>query len=188
MTHPRTSFNGPLAHVCYVETSSEIEVAEDIHDECGFPVFVPAERVWTVRRGRRVQACRPLFSGYVFPIVDPYRQDWSRLKHVDGVIAVLGEPATEDGVPSYVPSAWVDAMRKAQDMGVFDRTTPLPDGFVIGEEVRISDGPFAGWNAEIAGFVAKMRSATAKKRAKLLVQFMGRMCSTEVDVTALEKL
>lgn len=188
MTHPNTSFNGPLWHCCYVETSSEIEVAEDIHDTLGFPVFVPAEKVWGVHRGRRVPKVKPLFEGYVFPRVDPYREDWSALKHIDGVIAVLGAPTDRDGVPSYVPTAAIEALRKAQDMGVFDRTTPLPDGFVVGETVRISDGPFAGWNAEIAGFVAKMRSATARKRAKLLVQFMGRMCATEVDVVALEKL
>lgn len=188
MTHPNTSFNGPLWHVAYVETSSEIDTAEAIHDELGFTVFVPAERVWTMKRGRRVQACKPLFEGYIFPCVDPYREDWSALRHIDGVIDVLGAPADREGIPSYVPTAWVDAMRKAQDMGVFDRTTPLPDGFKVGETVRISDGPFAGWNAEIQGFVAKMRSATARKRVKLMLAFMGRMCATEVDVTAVEKL
>lgn len=188
MTHPNTSFNGPLWHVAYVETSSEIDTAKDIHDTLGFPVFVPAERVWTVKRGCRVQACKPLFEGYIFPRVDPYREDWSALKHIDGVIAVLGAPTDHEGIPPYVPTAWVDAMRKAQDMGIFDRTSAKPDMFDVGETVRISDGPFAGWNAEIQGFIAKMRSATARKRAKLLVQFMGRMCSTEVDVVQLEKV
>lgn len=182
------SFSGPLWHVAYVETSSEIDTAKDIHDTLGFPVFVPAERVWTVRRGRRVQACKPLFEGYVFPRVDPYREDWSRLRKIDGVIDVLGAPADREGIPSYIPTIWVDAMRKAQDMGIFDRTTHMPDGFKVGDTVRISDGPFTGWNAEIQSFIAKMRSATARKRAKLLVAFMGRMCSTELDVTALEKV
>lgn len=188
MTHPNTSFSGPLWHVAMVETSAEVDTAEDIHDTLGFPVFVPAERVWTVRRCRRVQACKPLFPGYIFPCVDPYRQDWTRLRDIDGVIDVLGAPRDREGIPSYVPASVVEDLRKLQDSGAFDRTTARPDGYEIGETVRISEGPFAGLNADIAAFVAKMRSATASKRAKLLVQFMGRMCSTEMDVTALEKL
>lgn len=183
MTENR-SFAGPLWHVAYVETSTEIQTAQDIHDTLGFPVFVPAERVWTVRRGRRVQACKPLFEGYIFPCVDPYRQDWSRLRGVDGVIDVLGAPRDREGIPSYIPTAWIDAMRKAQEMGVFDRTTPLPDGFKVGDIVTITEGPFAGLQAEIISFIAKMRSATAKKRAKLLAAVLGRF---EMDITSLEK-
>lgn len=181
-------FNGPLWHVAYVETSSEIDVAEDINETLGFPVFVPAEKVWTVYRGRRVMACKPLFEGYIFPRVHPYMQDWSRLRDIDGVIDVLGAPRDREGIPSYVPAPMIDALRKAQDMGVFDRTTAIPDGFKVGDSVVIGEGPFAGFTAEIRGFMAKMKSATARKRAKLLVQFMGRMCAAELDVTALEKL
>lgn len=188
MTHPNTSFNGPLWHVAMVETRGEIDVAEDIFDTLGFPVFVPAEKVWTVYRGRRVEACKPMFSGYIFPRVDPYREDWGRLLDIDGVIDVLGRPTGIAGHPSYVPTVWVEAMRKAQDMGAFDRTKVAPNGFKINELVRVGEGPFAGFNAIITEFIAKMRSATARKRAKLLVQFMGRMSSIEMDVTALEKL
>lgn len=182
------SYSGPLHHIAMVETKTEIDTAEDIHDTLGFPVFVPAERVWTIKRGRRVQACKPLFEGYIFPRVDPYREDWSRLRNIDGVIDVLGAPRDREGVPSHLPSAWIEAMRHAQNTGAFDRTKTEPDGYEIGEQVRISEGPFAGLNAEIQAFVAKMRSATASKRAKLLVQFLGRMTSMEMDVTALEKL
>lgn len=182
------SYQGPLWHVAMVETGGEIDAASDIHSELGFPVFVPAERVWTMRRGRRVQACKPLFEGYIFPQVHPYRQDWQRLLDVDGVIDVLGRPADDRRRPSYIPNVLIDALRRAQDAGVFNRTTAKPERFDLGETVRIDDGVFKGHNGVITEFVAKMRSATAKKRAKLLVQFMQRMVSTEVDVVALEKL
>jgi transcription antitermination factor NusG len=186
-TTERRSYSGPLWHVAAVETSHEISIAEAIHEELGFAVFVPAERVWTVRRGKRVPTVRPLFAGYIFPRVHPYRDDWQSLLNVDGVINVLGRP-TDEGRPSFVPSAWIEAMQKAQELGAFDRTKIEPDGFDLHEVVRISEGPFSGFNAEIVGFIAKLRSATARKRAKLLVQLMGRMSSVEMDVTALEKL
>ena len=188
MTHPNTSYSGPLWHVAMVETRGEIDVAKDIYDTLRYPVFVPAERVWTVSRGRRVIACKPMFSGYIFPRVDPYREDWQRILDIDGVIDVLGKPVSNHGRPSYVPTVWVDAMRRAQDMGAFDRTKIAPDGFKINDMVRVSEGPFAGFNAVITEFIAKMRSATASKRAKLLVAFMGRMTAIEMDVTALEKI
>lgn len=183
------SYSGPLWHVVQVEPWAELRVAKDIRDELGFPTYVPCERVWRVKRGRKIDAARPLFSGYDFVQVHPYRQEWQALLGIEGIVDVLGRPAIDThGMPSHVPAAWVEMIRKMEDCGVFDRTKAEPDKFKLGETVRISDGIFAGFNAEIQGFVAKMRSATAKKRAKLLVQFMGRMCAAELDVTALEKL
>jgi transcription antitermination factor NusG len=54
--------------------------------------------------------------------------------------------------------------------------------------VRVTDGPFAGFNALIIEFIAKMRSATASKRAKVLLNFMGQATRIDLPVTSLEKL
>ena len=184
------SYAGPLWHVAMVEAGKDIKIAEEIHDELGFPVFVPAERVWTMRRGLRIKAAKPMFSGYVFPRVDARTEDWGRLRHVRGVLAILGAPVTGCGLPGHVPAAWVEAMRHAQEVGSFDRTKVEPDGFSVGDLVTITEGPFAKLQAEIRDFIVKVspRGVKASKRAKLLMQFLGRVSSIEVDVTALEKV
>ena len=154
---------------------------EGITDALGYPVFCPFEKL----RGKAKPLERPLFQGYVFAGVDPYREDWQPILDVKGVVDLLMMDAD---TPGRVPAAWIDVMRHAEAVGEFDRTSVSPSMFEIGELIRVSEGPFAGHKAVIESFIAKLRSAKAKKRAKLLVQFMGRMSAIEMDVTALEKL
>lgn len=188
--HPEhVSHAGPLWHVVQVQPRQEFKVRDAIGDELGFPVFVPKERAWCVKRGLRVISLRPLFSGYDFVEVDPYRQDWQRLLDVDGIIDVLGRPrGDERRLPSWVKTRWITEMRHAEKIGLFDRTKPEPDGFAIGEAVRVTTGPFNGFHAAIVSFHARMKSATARKRAKIQLEFFGRMMSVEMDVMQLAKL
>jgi len=184
-------FAGPLWHVVRVapRPRAELRAAKDIDKALGFTVFVPIELAWCTVRGVRVIGRKPLFPGYAFVAVDPYRQDWQRLLDIDGVVDVLGRPrGDERGLPSWVPTKHIDELRHAERVGVFDRTKPEPDGFAIGESVRVATGPFNGLRAEIISFNARMKSATAKKRAKILLEFFGRLMSVEVDVMRLEKL
>jgi transcription antitermination factor NusG len=173
----------PLWHVCHVAPQSERAVAKDIDAAKGYRALLPMERFWRTRRGRRIVAERPLFTGYVFAQVDHATQPWQALLDLDGVLGVLGRPG--DNRPGIVPAAWIDMIVKMQDCGVFDRTRPEPDKFKIGDLVRVSEGPMAGLAGKVEGFAAKFRSATAKKRVKLMMDFLGRI---EVDVTAIEPI
>lgn len=179
------SYSGPLWHVAYTEPRAELDVADAIRDDLGFDVFVPREKIFAVRRGFKVEDSRPMLPRYVFVEVDPYKQHWQHVLDVDGVVEMLGAMHGHD-VPGYVmPSAWIAAWRKMEEVGEFDRTTKYPNDFKVGETVRISEGPFAGHEALITEFMAKMRSTTARKRAKVLMRFLG---SLELPVTSLEKL
>lgn len=179
------SFSGPLWHVAVTAPRAELKARDNIIDDLGFDAYVPIERTRVRREHHVAEVMRPLMPRYLFVGVDPNRQEWQLLKGVKGIADVL---MTANDVPGYVPAAAIAAMRKAELVGDFDYTKRGSDMFHVNEEVRVSDGPFAGHNALIEEFVAKMRSATAKKRAKLLVSLMGRMCSVEMDLTALEKL
>lgn len=178
-------FSSGLWHVCYTEPRAEQRIVADITADLGFEAYMPVERMWVRHRGKRCEMERPVFPRYLFAQVDPHREEWQRLLDVDGVVDVLGRPAIDTaGLPSYVPVPWVEMIRKMEECGVFDRTKTEPDKFKIGEFVRVSDGPFAGMAGKIEGFAAKLKSATAKKRVKLLMDF----CRVELDVTSLEKL
>lgn len=181
----RSCWSDPLWHVAYTAPRAEFSAGMDIANELGFGVFQPLEQNWEVRRGLRVKVAKPLFPRYVFVLVDHCRQDWQKILEVDDVVDVL---MSGDGVPGHVPAASIEALQKAEAVGIFDRTTRFPNDFDIGETVRISDGQFSGHNGIIAEFTARMRSATACKRAKLLVEFMGRMITLDAPVTSLEKL
>jgi transcription antitermination factor NusG len=177
-------YSGPLWHIAYVEPRAEKDVCADIAKDLGYGVFLPMERF------RIHPACkpisRPLFQRYVPVQVDPYRQDWQEVLDVDGVIDVLRMPGSD--APGHVSAAKIEALMKAEACGLFDRTTKWPTHFELDELVRVSDGPFAGLNATIVEFIHKLRAATATKRAKVLIAFMGQMTTIDLPVTSLEKL
>lgn len=151
-------------------------------EEIGHEVFCPVEKLLVKVRGKMVETGRPLFSRYVF--VRPRAGQWGDVLGVDGVSDIL----RNNDAASTVPGSWIDAMRKAEAYGVFDRTQGSPDPFRLGELVRVSSGPFAGHNVTIEKFIAKLKSTTAKKRAKVLLDFMGQQAKFDIDVCDLEKL
>lgn len=185
----RVSFSGILWHVVYVEPQHERKVIDDIVEDLGFEAYAPMEKRMILKRGRRVEDNRPLFARYIFAGVDPYKQGWQEILDVDGVVDVLGRPPMDIAMlPSCIPGSWVRALQRAEAAGDFDRTMNNASQFNVGEKVTVSEGPFVGMEAVIQEFIAKLKSSTAKKRAKVLMAFMGRMSAVEVDITTLEKM
>jgi len=177
--------SGPGWYVAQVEPRGEADVCKDIRAELSLETYCPVERLRAQRRGRKVeQIIRPLIPGYVFVAFDRLRPGWQAIERVDGVVSLLGN----GDIPSRVPTAWVEATRRAEAYGVFDRTRTAPNGFKVGDQVRLADGPFAGHHALIQEFIAKLKSATARKRAKVLVSFMGRMTALDLPIESLERL
>ena len=166
--------------VCYTEPRGERRAADGMTG-AGTVCFLPMEKF----RGKpgKPPVERPLFPRYLFTKIDD-GDEWGRLMKIDGVLDVL----RNNNTPMRIPEFQISGLRKAEECGLFDHTTINPNGFAIGEQVRVAEGPFTGFNAEIREFIGKIRSATAIKRARILVNFMGRMTGVEMPVTALEKL
>jgi transcription antitermination factor NusG len=177
----RLSYSGLAWLVVATAPRAEKEAAAEIA-QAGFGVYLPLEK----RRGKpgRPNVSTPLIPRYVFAGVDLYKQDWGVLKHLDGVVDVMAN----NGIPSRVPTAGVEKLWKSEAYGGFDYTQASPSLFAIGETVRIGEGIFTGFNARISKFVAKMRSTSAVKRARVLLEFMGAMREVDLDVCELEKL
>lgn len=163
--------------VAHTAPQQELRVQSALIDD-GFDSYVPME---TLREQRR----RPLLPCYTFFACDARRPDWMRARSTKGVIDVL--TAGPDR-PGRIAADWIEAMRKAESVGVFDYSATKPTMFELNELVRVGEGPFAGFSAQIVEFIAKIRSTTAKKRAKVLVSMLGRMTAIEIDLTSLEKL
>lgn len=185
MINGQACYSGPLWHVAYTAPRAEKDVHDAVRDDLDFTACLLHECVWTVRKGIKVKDERPLFPRYLFVRVDHDKQDWQEILDVDGVVDVL---MASNDVPGYVSEAAMQRLLYAHEVGMFDRTTIKPNHFQINELVRVSDGPFSGLNATIIEFMHKLRSATASKRAKVLLKFMGQMTALDLPVTSLEKL
>lgn len=141
----------------------------------GFDGYVPKEKRFIRRRGRQVKIINALIPGYAFVFFDADRDEWEKLLDIDGVIDVLQQneiPVRIGGKDTGV----IDRIRRAEMAGAFDYTIPT-SAYGVGDRVEIKEGPFAG-------LIAKIKSATAKKRVKIIMDFFG---TVEIDPCFLVK-
>jgi transcriptional antiterminator RfaH len=106
----------------------------------GYEAFYPRIRVQPVNpRSKKV---RPYFPGYMFIRVDldeVGRSTFNWMPHAIGLVSFGGEPAS-------VPDNLIYAVQKRVEE-IAEAGGELFDSLKPGDKVRISDGPFAGYEA-----------------------------------------
>jgi transcriptional antiterminator NusG len=137
-------------------------------------IVVPTEKVVEVRRGKKVDAERKFFPGYVLLKAELTDEIFSLVKNTPKVTGFLG-----DSKP--VPITEVEAQRILHQVqeGV-ERPKPSIT-FEIGEQVRVSDGPFASFN----GYVQEVDEERA--RLKVEVSIFGRAVPVDLEFGQVEK-
>lgn len=140
-------------------------------------VMVPIEEVVEVRRGQKVNAERKFFPGYVLIKMEMNDQAWHLVKNTPKVTGFLGAGGNK---PQPITEAEAMRLLKQVEEGA-DRPRP-GISFEIGEQVRVSDGPFNSFN----GTVEEIDEA--RSRLKVLVSIFGRATPVELEFTQVEKV
>jgi transcription termination/antitermination protein NusG len=162
-------------YIVHAYSNFEKKVAEDIENKArqkGLEhlfekILVPTEKVVEVRRGRKVDSERKFFPGYVL-----VRANLNTPK----VTGFLGS----DNKPVPIPDFEAERILGQVQEGVERPKSSIT--FEIGEQVRVSDGPFASFNGTVQD-VDEERS-----RLKVEVSIFGRATPVELEYAQVEKV
>ena len=169
-------------YIVHAYSNFEKKVAEDIEQKAkqkglwdSFEkILVPTEKVVEVRRGRKVDAERKFFPGYVLVRANLTDAVFSLIKNTPKVTGFLG-----DSKPVPISDAEAERILHQVQEGV-ERPKPSVT-FEIGEQVRVSDGPFASFN----GSVQEVDEERA--RLKVEVSIFGRAVPVDLEFGQVEK-
>lgn len=174
-------------YIVHAYSNFEKKVAEDIEHKAkqkGLSdkieqIVVPTEKVVEIRRGKKVDAERKFFPGYVMMKAELTDAVISLVKNTPRVTGFLGEDrATAKPVP--ISDAEANRILHQVQEGV-ERPKPSVT-FEIGEQVRVSDGPFASFNGSVQE-VEEERS-----RLKVEVSIFGRAVPVDLEFSQVEKV
>ena len=170
-------------YVVHVYSGFEKKIAQQIKEQAAQKgladaiddVLVPAEEVVEVRRGQKVSSERKFFPGYVLVKMDLSDEAYHLIKNTPKVTGFLGS----GNKPMPVSEKEVARIIGAIEEGV-ERPKPAIM-FEIGEQVRVTDGPFASFNGSVEQ-VDEERS-----RLRVTVSIFGRATPVELEYTQVEK-
>jgi transcriptional antiterminator NusG len=141
-------------------------------------VLIPTEKVYQIRNGKKISKERNFFPGYVLIEAALVGEVAHTLRNFPNVIGFLGDTKGGDPVP----------MRQNEVNRILGRVDELAENdeeinvpFVVGETVKVVDGPFNGFNGTIEGINEE------KKKLQVMVKIFGRKTPLELSFMQVEK-
>jgi transcription termination/antitermination protein NusG len=139
-------------------------------------VLIPMEKVYQVRKGKKVSAERNYFPGYVLIEAVLSGEIPHILKSIPGVLGFLGSggeavPLREHEVQRILGK--VDELSQKEE--------EMNNPFIVGESVKVTDGPFSSFT----GVIEEINQE--KKKLVVMVKIFGRKTPLELSFMQVEK-
>jgi len=165
-----------------VKTYLENEVARQKLQEFIPQVLIPSEKVYEMRNGKKRVRERSFFPGYVLVSADLSHGEAAHIiSSIPGVIGFLGSNeggASKTPVPLR-PSEVNRILGKVDD--VDESVEKLDTPFIVGETVKVMDGPFNGFSGTVEEVFEE------RKKLNVMVKIFGRNTPVELNYMQVEK-
>jgi transcriptional antiterminator NusG len=147
-------------------------------------VFLPMEKVYKVQNGKKVMREKNYFPGYVMLEVEDGKLSDDIVQHISNISNVMHFLTDGKGSKGNIISLRKSEVNKMlgkvdemNDMGV-----TMNEPFIIGETIKIIEGPFNDFN----GVIEEVNDE--KKKLKVTVKIFGRSTPVELNYMQVEKL
>jgi transcriptional antiterminator RfaH len=171
LSDPSQACPAPRWFAVFSKPRREMEAAEQLERQ-GFTTFLPKVRVRRRLRGQWREVVEPMFPRYLFLQATLGEDNLAPIRSTRGVVGLV----RFGGEPRPVPDALIAELQRLCTAS--DGTLDLPEPLVPGSRVRILEGPFAGYEAELL-------SQDGKHRARVLLTMLGQSHAVRMPLNIL---
>ena len=147
-------------------------------------IFLPMEKVFKVQNGKKVMREKNYFPGYVMLEVEDGKLTDDIVQHVSNISNIMhfltDGKGSKGNIISLRKSEVNKMLGKVDEMN--DIGVTISEPFIIGETIKIIEGPFNDFN----GVIEEINDE--KKKLKVTVKIFGRSTPVELNYLKVEKL
>ena len=155
----------------------ELEISRLKLDDFVGQILIPTEKVFQIRNGKKVSKEKAYLPGYVLVEAALVGEIPHVIKGIPNVIGFLGSEKGGDPVPMRLAVNRI--LGKVDELSETEEEMKIP--FVIGESVKVIDGPFNNFS----GVIDEINEE--KKKLKVMVKIFGRKNLLELSYMQVEK-
>jgi transcription termination/antitermination protein NusG len=163
-------------HENKVKAMIETELSRDNLNQYVPEILIPTHKVYQIKNGKKTSREKNYFPGYIYIHAHLIGEVVPTIKSINGVVGFLGT----GGVPTPLRQSEVNRILGQVDEAN-DEGESMAIPFVVGEHVKVSDGPFSGFDGVIEDVNEE------KKKLKVMVKIFGRKTPLELNYVQVDK-